>query len=372
MRVAIHTTFAASRKEPLVEVAGRVRQAFLGAGLPEPVIRFTLFDSPAGVSSVDRVLKRYPAMERFVTRKAPVPSSPGVRLFTNAETGEAADYDTLAAILAGVPRSYPFRGIVIHFHGSVFGELVSSVPTIGHSQPGVIVTDSWWVNGRQRSLSAYTVVEVEDSHGKLPPNPAVDAVIQACGKVRRTVKAPLPAAGAGATPAIPPAKAEAVKAIVADYRARMREVMEQAGLPHNLPPAAEIRMRNLGVVAGPRKPALEAAFKPMGYQCRGGSGEFHLNRRTAGNLAVELYLDVGTWSHTVTAIFLVQGAGFKASLAIPVSQDLALAQYPIGDAAQWQRIVGNLAAMVRELDRSFVPEIEQAAGPSPEWYQPAG
>jgi hypothetical protein len=27
-------------------------------------------------------------------------------------------------------------------------------------------------------------------------------------------------------------------------------------------------------------------------------------------------------------------------------------------------------AMVRELDRSFVPEIEQAAAPSPEWFQP--
>lgn len=28
------------------------------------------------------------------------------------------------------------------------------------------------------------------------------------------------------------------------------------------------------------------------------------------------------------------------------------------------------AAMVHELDRSFVPEIEKAAGPSPAWYQP--
>jgi hypothetical protein len=32
--------------------------------------------------------------------------------------------------------------------------------------------------------------------------------------------------------------------------------------------------------------------------------------------------------------------------------------------------VQNLGAMVRELDRSLVPEIEAALGPSPEWYQP--
>ena len=99
--------------------------------------------------------------------------------------------------------------------------------------------------------------------------------------------------------------------------------MAAAGMPHNLPPAAEIRMQNLGVTAGPRKPALVAAFKPMGYDCTGGTGEFHLRRRTAGNLTAELYLDVGTWSHSVTAIFMVHGAGFKASLGIPVGQTAA-------------------------------------------------
>ncbi len=53
------------------------------------------------------------------------------------------------------------------------------------------------------------------------------------------------------------------------------------------------------------------------------------------------------------------------------ADEAAYGQYPTGDAVQWQKIVENLAAMVRELDRSFVPEIEQAAGPSPAWYQPA-
>jgi hypothetical protein len=66
---------------------------------------------------------------------------------------------------------------------------------------------------------------------------------------------------------------------------------------------------------------------------------------------------------------MVQGAGFKASLGIPVAVD-GYGQYPIGDAAQWQKIVDNLAALVRQLDRTFVPAIEQAAEPSPAWYQP--
>jgi len=60
-------------------------------------------------------------------------------------------------------------------------------------------------------------------------------------------------------------------------------------------------------------------------------------------------------------------------LSIPVSANaLVHAQYPIGDADRWKKIVENLGAMVRELDRSLVPEIERAVGPSPEWYRPEG
>ncbi len=229
------------------------------------------------------------------------------------------------------------------------------------------------MNGRQRAHSVYTVVDVEQDDKKLPPNPEpVDHLIKAFGRIKRTDQVPIRKPEGGIVGCIPAENVEAVKAIVANYHGRIPELVERAGLPHDLPPAADIRQQNVGVVAGPRKPALEAAFKPMGYSCRGGSGQFHLTRRSPGNLTIQLYLDVGTWSHAVTPIFMILGAGFKASLTIPVAPNAAaVAQYPIGDAAQWQKIVENLAAMVRELDRSFVPEVEQAAGPSPAWYQPA-
>ncbi len=372
MRIALHTPFAASKKEPLAEMAGRVRQAFLNARLGEPAIRFTLMDTSAAksVSAIDRVLKRHPEMERFLGHRQLFGQAPEVRVLSNVATGEAVEYSTLEAIAAGVPRSYPFGSAALHFYAPEFGERLIGLPAMGHSLPGVVITDNWWINGRQRALSVYTVAEAEEMDKKLPPNPAaVDAVIKACGKAKKTVQVPILAQGGGLTVSIPPANQEAVKAVVADYRARIKEVVAAAGLPHNLPPAAEIRMQNLRVTAGPRKPALLAAFKPMGYDCTGGTGVFHLTRRTGGNHMVEVYLDVGTWSHSVTTIFMVQGAGFKASLGIPVAVE-GYGQYPIGDAAQWQKIVENLAAMVRELDRTFVSAIEQAAGPSPAWYQP--
>jgi hypothetical protein len=148
--------------------------------------------------------------------------------------------------------------------------------------------------------------------------------------------------------------------IMAEYRGRIGEIALAAVMPHTLPPAAEARAANAGVQAGPRKPVLEAAFKPMGYSCKGATGVFHLTRRTPGNLTVELYIDVGTWSHSVTANLTVHGAGFQVSVPLPVAAGV-FGQYPIGDADQWQKIVQNLAAIVRGLEGNFVAAVEQAA-----------
>jgi hypothetical protein len=378
MLLVLLTTFAASKKEPLAAMMDRVHQAFLDAGLGQPSIRFTLGDPlvPGSTSSVDRVLKRYPDLKRFVTEAAPGPGVPPVRRISNDSTSSAAGdsmpYEIMQAIAAGVPRSFPFNSVVLHFSSDGFGSVGPSAAHRANLLPGVMLSDSWWVNGRVRSLSACTVVDAEPAAKKAPPlPPPVAAVLAACGKVSKTVQVPLPGDAKAAPSSADPKAAAAVQQVVADYRGRMPEIIERAALPHDLPPQQEALRSNLGVTAGPRKPALERAFKPMGYTCKGGSGTFTLQRRTASNLTVELSLDVGTWSHLVTAAFRVLGVGFRATLLLPVTaRAVSGAQYPIGDADQWTKIVENLAALVKELDRSFVPDVERAGGPSPEWYRP--
>jgi hypothetical protein len=65
------------------------------------------------------------------------------------------------------------------------------------------------------------------------------------------------------------------------------------------------------------------------------------------------------------------GLGFKALYPLRVSKRaIAAGQYKIGNAERWQQIVDNLAALVAELDRGFVPAIEAASGPSPAWFTP--
>jgi hypothetical protein len=393
MRVALLTSFAASRKEPLAAMMDRVRQGFLDSGLPEPFVRFNFADGQVvNFSSVDRVLKRHPELARFVTDAPAMPGLPSQRRITNGSMSSAADdavpYNTLQAIAAGVPRSFPFHGVTIHFHSPEFGEAMSSPAHAASVMPGITITDSWWVNGRNRSLSARTIVDVAPGDKELPsPSGPIAIVLAACGKARKTIQAPLAEnLPAGPVPAVRlpsgvavassnPEAARAVHEVVIKYRGRLPEIIQQAGLPHHLPSRAEMADAALGLRAGPKKPALERIFKPMGYSVRGGTasetGSFTLRRRTAANLTLELSLDVGTWSHNVTAMFFVWGLGFKGTLILPpTAKAVPGAQYPIGDAEQWQKIVENLGALVAELERAFVPEVEAAAGPSPEWYHP--
>jgi hypothetical protein len=70
---------------------------------------------------------------------------------------------------------------------------------------------------------------------------------------------------------------------------------------------------------------------------------------------VEIRLDVGTWSKSVIGSFSVKGVGFSAWLRLPVSKRAPEGgQYRIGDAAHWQKLVDNMAAIVSRGVQDFV------------------
>jgi hypothetical protein len=380
MRVVLMTTFQTTRKEPLAGALERIHSGFAAAALGEPVVRFSLADGPVPgtVSSVDRVLKRFPDLERFVSTAAPLPGTPAVRLISNRPgspaAGERLEFPRLLDIANGVPRSFPFHTLAIHLTAPAFGAPLNIAP-VGAIEPGVLLGDSWWVNGRTRSLTAVTCVDVQPDHRGTPAPPEPLApVFTACGKIKKTVQLPIAddgAHGAAAPAAVPAETAAAIRAVVVEYRSRLAEIVDRAALPHDLPPASEALATGTFETSGPKKPALVRAFGPLGYDCHGESGTFTLRRRTSGNLTIEVSLDVGSWSNSLTAGYRVSGLGFSARLPLPVAKRaLEARQYKIGGAQRWQQIVENLAALVAHFDRTFVPAIEADAGPSPEWYRP--
>jgi len=383
MQVALLTEFTVTKKEPLAVLLERIHAAFLASGLGEPSMLFTFSDSPvAGRSTIDRLLKKYPDFARFTGERSGIPNVPPIRQVSNRPdspgAGQSVPFATLLDVAAGVPKSLPFHGVSIHFHSPAFG-IQFPLPHLTPIDPGVMVTDSWWVNGRDRGMRALTSVDADPAGNTLPPLPErVAAVLAACGKIKRTVQVPLAAGDAPTAPPqfarLSPEVAQAVSEVVQNYKARLAEVVERAAPPHDLPPALEaLQTISVAATTGPKKPVLVRAFKPMGYDCQAGRGTFTLRRRTAGNLTVEISLDVGTWSKSLHGSFAVKGVGFSARLRLPVSKRaLEGMQYRIGDAAHWQQLVDNMAAIVAELDRTFVPAIEAASGPAPEWFTPEG
>jgi hypothetical protein len=310
-----------------------------------------------------------------------LPGGPAVRQISNGPgspaAGEQIDFSTVLAIAAGVPRSFPFHNLTIRLRLPAFGEGEPPGALAMGLAPGVMVGDSWWVSGRQRSVAAMTIVDADPAGRKLPSPPEpVAAILAACGKAKNARQVPIPAREPG--PATPqatgpsPEAAQALSAVVSDYRARLGDIIDRANLPHDLPSTREALASSfLGEKVGPMKPALARAFKPLGYDCHGDSGTFTLRRRTQSNLTVGISMDVGSWSRSVTAMFIVQGLGFRSVLRLPVAKRaMEGGQYPIGGPEGWQRIVENLTALVAELDRSFVPAVEAACGPTPEWYRP--
>jgi hypothetical protein len=248
MQVALVIDFRASRREPFGDLIERIYKAFGTSGLPAPGIRFSFADSPLGnVSSVYRVIKRYPELKRWVSTASTMPTAPPVRMISNGSSSPAQDespgFSTLLAIAKGVPKSFPFHNVAIHFQAPAFGEPLPVPGPMGMVRPGVLVGDSWWVNGRNRTLTAVASVVTDPTSKKLPTPPeSVAAVLAACGKVNTTTQIPIhdmvrseqgPAVG------VVPEVARAVAAVQIDFRNRLAEVVDRAGLPHDLPSARD-------------------------------------------------------------------------------------------------------------------------------------
>jgi len=381
MQVAVQIEFKADRKEPLGVLLRRIAALFASNGL-EPEIEATFSDGPAilrRTSAVERALKKHPHLALLERNDAPVvraglPSQvslPPVRRLANAGSPNPFPLADVIALADGVPRSLPFHAVHVSFRHAAFGTV--TLPFGLAPRAGVDVGDGWWTSGRIRSVHALYAVEGAAGAKALPDPPApVAAVLAGIGKTRSRSQFVEPAVhpAVGVTPGTALAgDAAIVYPLLLEYKKDLPSIVQRIGLPHDLPPAAEVRLAFIGA-SGPLKPTLVAAFKPRGYDCRGDSGTFTLRRRTSTNHVVDIELDVGTWSRSVTFTFGVSGPSFNAMLTPPVTARDVSTRYPIGDTANWEKIVANIAAIVDELERTFVAEITAAVEPAPAWFEP--
>src|SRR5262249_7264634 len=129
---------------------------------------------------------------------------------------ETIPFSTLVAIAKGVPRSFPFHNLAVHFKSPAFGVSFPIAGPLAAMDPGIVVHDSWWVSGRSRSVTAVASVDADPRSTTLPsPRDDVAAVLAACGKVKETTQVLLAASAQGSTIAAAPQDvAQAVAAVL--------------------------------------------------------------------------------------------------------------------------------------------------------------
>lgn len=141
MQVALLTTFAVTKKEPLAALLERIHAAFLASGLGEPSILFSFSDAPVpgAFSTIDRLLKKYPDFARFAGEQSGIPNVPPIRRVSNRPgspgAGQSVPFSTLLAVAAGVPRSLPFHNVSIHSDSPEFGVPRSSLRPVRSRRP---------------------------------------------------------------------------------------------------------------------------------------------------------------------------------------------------------------------------------------------
>ena len=324
-----------------------------------------MIDGPGNkASSVERAIRRFPELRRFDYTARPWPQAELERQLGNdlrsPFCGEPVDFPTLLEIVSGVPQSFPFFSVSVRLTHPAFGpEPHANTPQ--NLWPGMVIEDIWGITRRKVSLTAVAVVDADPaSDAVLILAPPAAAVLSTCGKPKLTRQMLLPGQRSDV--------ADKVSAIAQDLESRMKEVVRQARLPHAFSEEADHLPAK---AAGTRKPALARAFQPLGYDCRGGTMmTLTCRRQTASNLVVELHMDFGSRGDLVRPTYIVHGLGFSASIRLPISlNSISRNLHWLVDAARWQQVVENLAALVAELDGSFLPDIEAAAGPSPAWYR---
>lgn len=366
VEIALRADIKVNKAEHTAEMIGRVHAAFLQAQLTNPLVCFTMIDAAAmKTSSVERVLKRFPDLKRFDYSAHPWAKAKMQRQigndFRSPASGEPVDLATLLQIVSGIPKAYPFSTAAVRLTHPLFGA-EPHPDTPQYFSPGVTIENCWALSKRNVSLTTLVIMDADPRRHDLPgPAQPLAAVLEACGRPTLTRQIVLP----GQRTAV----VQKVAAIAKDTEARLGEVVQRARLPHDFseqddhPPRQPI---------GPRKPALVTAFRPLGYDCRReGMMVLVCRRRTASNLTVKLHLDFGSWGSLIHPTYSVHGLGFSAAIRLPVSPGfVSYNLHWLVDPLRWQQIVDNLAVLVAELDQSFVPAIDAAAGPNPLWYYP--
>jgi hypothetical protein len=342
---------------------------------------FLIQDNIVGASGIARVLKVHPELAPYRRATWDQSIEREVVVLTNsagnvADDGERAiPMDTLAAIVAGVPRRYPLHTIELLFEqdGIAGSGAFMRLPTLrgsalfNEARPHVSFSVGWTPSGYRIAIYATMrlgVVHTDDTRPPAPPELAAQ-LIKAFGKAREDLiflRNPQEAA-------LFEAKTTSLKAAFTRWKQLVHSEMSTLALPHELP--RDGTGVQFAPMTRPHKPVLVSTFGPRGYRyisSESGSGRFCLFKRAPRGNRLRLDFDLGsTWRH-YTGGLSVEGSDGHCYVPLPPFPNHNGNSYDIGSDSAWRDVVENVAVLVDHLEKTFVTEVEDVLGDCPKWY----
>ena len=137
------------------------------------------------------------------------------------------------------------------------------------------------------------------------------------------------------------------------------KVLRGLRVPHRLPARAPTSGPQF-----PHRPALEAAFAPLGF--RGGGRALKMWKKTARGNRIYIWCDVGTWSHAATFKLDCErdDVVVRFMVCFCANQDLknngSYTSYPVADEPTWRKMMANAAVVVAHIEAHELAEFERA------------
>jgi hypothetical protein len=371
MRLFQRYSFSIPKKQKTGELVRKIFNLINEKNYENTKVLFSFSDLlESKISAQQRVAKTFPLMTQFCVEAPEKEESrnPLNALEIAEGIGRRFPFQTAQFIFWGVPAS-----LLSADFGAVDESVLTALPELGACglppQSFVAVTDSWWVNGRNKGMTAALELPLPDDRATDVTVPEeLEQSLSALAKIKERQLAFFPT-----TEEIEQQTEihKVISPVLDDYKKSIRAVgsyLKRLNLPHPKLLTSESAESETETI--PKKRIIGKHLKKLGYKHYGpggGQGLMCFRKKSAGNNIISIEFDFGSWSKTLHASLRFRGPLTEFFLTLPYSVD-GTTLSGIHSADLFSRAIENLSVVVGAVEQELIAKVEEALPCTPSWY----
>jgi hypothetical protein len=374
----------------------RISQAFLAAGYEPTDIKFFVNEPMNGVSGIDRLLKRNPALVPF--RHLAETSLGNEQRLTNLSARwmcanpdgctDSLNMEDTLEIVRGIPRRYPLNQATFVFDRlpmlSRNPEAAKSAPVpfvakgdvrftrlfapsipgrSNYPSPCIRLQSDWWISGRSNFLDA--IVELGELAERVPQlelNEDERRFLEAIGEIYHERVFAVPS------------NEEESEAIFRNMLAGEQIVQSCYEFGNLVSIVFPYKLEPLVIGDYPTEPlsvkkAITQFFNKRGFSYNtkfSGNGIYTITRVSKNNHLVKLIFDRGRFSADVSCVGSIEGPLWKHEFELPAAPDY-MKPYRVTRQIDIDHQIGNIAAAYDAVEKRIIEAIDVLYGVGPTW-----